>query len=872
MEPMGDLEERAAELWDECFHDPRRVLVAVGSVVAEALAEGDIQAACAALRAHGMAHRALRNPTLALPPLDRAVELSRQHGRPDISVLPLVTRAGAQLSVGRRDAALADIGEAESIAQGKTLGPVLVQKAIIHLRLGQPEEALRSSSKAIRQLRRGDDGQSLATALMNRGLTRAYRGETKRARADLLSAVERYEAAGDGVQAATAIHNLGFVDLCSGDIPGALTRFDEAGQKLTELGVSAVEIDLDRCDALLQAGLAGEARQDALAVARELGERSMTVELGEALLLAARAGAVDGDLVTAWDHAAEAKRVFERCGRPRWAAHADLVLTEITVKRGGGDIGTAKELVEIAIRLDSAGLALGASHAWLAAGRHAMGSGDADQASMCLGRVSGLRRSRSIQLRLLGWTAEAFLRAGGLRPQSTERAIQAGVAALEEITSLLGTYELEAATALTARDLLALGLDRAVEAGRLDRIFRWVERARGRSFRQTPELSDEQLASDLAQWRALTRVLNEGDELAKPALTKLVDRAERRVRDRARRQPGRSRPLSNSVDLATVSDALEADETFVQMYEHGDQLRAVVVASGSVSHVHLADLGEVHHARRRLAATMRDAMLFPEEHTDYRLLARSADQLGGLLARPLEKRVSGGWVISPPTTLHDLPWRMLPMLRSTRITVAPSATIWVRARTATRNRGGRRVFAAGPGLEGVDEEVELLSQLYDGADALRGESATVGSVMVAADGAQMVHLAAHGLFRADNPLFSEILLSDGSLTGYDVQRLETPPQLVVLANCESARSRPYPGDEMVGVAAALLRLGTSTVIASVLPVSDLHTVEVMRRLHEALRSGASPADALLRAAEASWERSPAVTATVGAFVVIGSGT
>ena len=54
-------------------------------------------------------------------------------------------------------------------------------------------------------------------------------------------------------------------------------------------------------------------------------------------------------------------------------------------------------------------------------------------------------------------------------------------------------------------------------------------------------------------------------------------------------------------------------------------------------------------------------------------------------------------------------------------------------------------------------------------------------------GVDLAHLACHGLFRSDNPLFSSLLLSDGPLTLYEVLNSGGVPRRVVLAACESRR-------------------------------------------------------------------------------------
>ncbi len=61
----------------------------------------------------------------------------------------------------------------------------------------------------------------------------------------------------------------------------------------------------------------------------------------------------------------------------------------------------------------------------------------------------------------------------------------------------------------------------------------------------------------------------------------------------------------------------------------------------------------------------------------------------------------------------------------------------------------------------------------------------------------------------------------------------------------------HPGDELLGLAAALLRLGTTGIVASVLPVPDAATRRLMEALHAELAGGATLAEALPRPAERS---------------------
>ena len=99
----------------------------------------------------------------------------------------------------------------------------------------------------------------------------------------------------------------------------------------------------------------------------------------------------------------------------------------------------------------------------------------------------------------------------------------------------------------------------------------------------------------------------------------------------------------------------------------------------------------------------------------------------------------------------------------------------------------------------------------------------------ALDGAGLGHIAAHGRFRSDNVLFSSLRLHDGELTVYDLENMDRPPALLVLAACDVGMSEIHAGDELMGVAAEVLSMGTRTVIATLLPVPDGRVRQLMER-------------------------------------------
>jgi CHAT domain-containing protein len=178
------------------------------------------------------------------------------------------------------------------------------------------------------------------------------------------------------------------------------------------------------------------------------------------------------------------------------------------------------------------------------------------------------------------------------------------------------------------------------------------------------------------------------------------------------------------------------------------------------------------------------------------------------------------------------------------------------------------VLIAGPELPGALEEVQRLGILYSrrptgSTQLITGDNATAEVVLAAFAGADVVHLAGHGSFRADSPLFSSVLLADGPLTVYELERVRRAPRIVVLASCDAAVSAVHLGDELLGTASALIGLGVGAVVAPAMPVPDGATTEFMVALHHHLLAGDAAAAAL---AHAGLGYNHAVAAT---FVCIG---
>jgi hypothetical protein len=333
--------------------------------------------------------------------------------------------------------------------------------------------------------------------------------------------------------------------------------------------------------------------------------------------------------------------------------------------------------------------------------------------------------------------------------------------------------------------------------------------------------------------------------------------------------------LERPPDLDVLKRAL-GETVLLELIEDAGALHAVTVDR---KHARLHRLGPVtevgaattalRFAVGRLASA---AVSGPSRDAAHELAHESASILDRFLLAPVLGQIGDRpLLIVPAGVLHGIPWAALPMCRRRPITVSPSAGLWLAMaqKASEAPRATRTVLVGGPGPAQAPGEVADLRALYPSATALSGADATTTAFCRAVAGADLVHVAAHGTFRSDNPLFSSLRLFDGPVTVYDLEKLE-PPRRVVLSACEGGLSAVAGGEELMGLSAALLSLGTETLVASVTAVNDEATRTLMVELHRRLVAGSSPAQALAYGRSVFADDDRAQLATSG-FACFGAG-
>jgi tetratricopeptide (TPR) repeat protein len=878
----------AAAALERTDDDPQRAR-------SDALALLDDPAVRRVPEAMSVAHRAVARAALELDDLDEASRQARRAAKVAVdaglsarAAEAQLTLAGTEATRGRWKAALQALDTAEELADDTVVGRVLSTRATMFWVLGRLDDALAASDAALDTLDASEMG-ARATALNTRAGILIQLGRFGEAR-DAFEMAETLFTADHKAAAAAEMHHFrGMAVAHLGDLPEALTLFEEAEALLIRAGKPLASYDLFRIDHLRSARLLDEARAMAERTVSALdaaGMRSLAADarlrLTEVLLDAGRP-----------DEARAAARsaavMFGRQGRPVHAAICRYLEARAMVDADRADATTIRRAVASTADLEAQGQLAQAEAAHLVAGRLLLTAGRGDEARTHLERAAASRSSGPALGRLRGWHAEALRQHQLGDAPGAQRAAAAGLRVLGRHRAAMGATELRALAAGHGRELAELGLGIALDQGRPAEVLTWTERFRAGSLAMPPVRppDEERLAATLAALRSTvseSRVaVLDGDDPAPYARRQA--RLETEVQKLTRQAGGDGSGDDGTVTMADVRDRLDG-RVLVELLEHKGRLAAVVVGDGRARLVELgreadaiACLDGLRLALRRLAAPVQRRPVVADALRSA-VLDSLAELDEGLIAPLLGRRehsVGGDApvVVIPTAALHRLPWAALPSMRGRVLTVAPSARVWLRASAGRSgplgDDPGRVVLAAGPGLEHAHVEVSTLSGIWPTASVLVGEEAGTRAVSEALDGATLAHIAAHGDFRQDNPLFSSLRLVDGPLYVYDIEGLRAAPRTIVLSACDSGVQAAATGDELLGLAAALLARGTTDLVASVVPVPDEATTTFMAALHGGLAAGRSPAEARLIAAESMDPSDGFSLVTAVAFSSFGAG-
>jgi tetratricopeptide (TPR) repeat protein len=872
----------AREAWDVVGIDVRRAR----ALASEALATSpDPEARSVANRALGMAAIELDDVDACERLMRQALHDARTVGDPVLLAQAEVGAAAAAQYRGDRRTALTWARRASRRAPEQAR--VALSLGLILERFGEMDEALAAYGRAEVLAHDADDRHTLVRLWCNRGILHTYRSRFVDAERDLDAAARLADDLGLDHLGWGVAANQAFLASRRGLLVDALARFDALTPAIEALGPMRLGgHELDRCETLLLAGLSADAMEAASSAIVAFEQAGLAGEAAEARTADAQASLVAGEVERARAQADRALQVLRRRGPGPWSALAEEVAARADWVEGRRDAQLARRTERVAAQLEAEGMPAAGAGARILAARIELALGRRARAEQQLRLVKDTPRS-PVGVRIQGRCAAALLRRQTGDRRGARAALRAGWLLLERHRETLGATELRAGATAHVAEVVAIGLEMAIEDRRPREVMAWAERGRSGALapRATAPPDDPDLAGLLAELRL---VAGEADAAAKRgddsvALLRRQAAIEQRVRARARLLPPSVRD-SAPPDVAHAELVAHlGDRALIEFVISGGDVWAVVAVAGRFSLRRVCTEPQVADEVDGLRVALR-RLAFGSPVPQLRAAARDAAdyaraRLTQLLFDPLADLVGDrARVVVPMGILHAVPWSALAPGTQPHV-VAPSAALWVRASAGAASATARGVdghprsplLVAGPRLAEADAEVASISAHAPGATLLTGEHATVDAVRDAMAGASLAHLACHGRFRADNPLFSSLELHDGALSVFELERLGRAPQRIILSACDAGLSAVHPGDELLGLAAALLRLGTTGIVASVLPVPDAATRRLMEGLHEELAAGKGLADALAAArTRLNPERDDDLVASY-AFQVLGAG-
>ena len=691
----------------------------------------------------------------------------------------------------------------------------------------------------------------------------------------LVSAQEDFEATGQPDKQAQAEIDLAYCYSGLGLYDEALNFYKQAGRTLTALGMRAESLraEIGLAEVLLHKGelLQADAR---LKTVLELCEATDEAERNQPIMAMAwlfRAqlplrGAASPTESEALALAGQAKDLFARLKLADWYAQSLLVEATLLSQLQQWDEAEAAYLAAFGPikRLKLPHLL----YQW----HYNFGNLKQRRLKTALPSAKPALRQQAYQEYLKAAEQVETIRAR-LRPEEWRSAF---------MENGLGAYEA----------LVALCLDDSENPGRLEEAFSFIERSKSRSLldnlsqnlKETPEGNNLLPQNDLTrQIEELRQELNwfysqlhnpagpatgeEGQRFLTAEIDQVAQQVEVRERELTRllRRYRLNEPESyqvtpdKSVRLAQeLVGYLQKDQVLLEYYVLDGQVIAFILTPQGISSYHrLGPLAQVTDLQERLNFQANKFNL----GRDY--VVRRMDslrqtfelylhQLYELLVAPLVDKLSGEkLIIVPHGSLHTLPFHAFydgqrHLLERFELSYAPSAGVLLHC-LKQPDRPLQKLLALGvpdEQLGGMEAEVRGLEPFFPEARLLVGAAATLAGLQANLGWCDVLHLASHGIFREDNPLFSMLKLADGWLSVNDISSWRFQPGLVTLSACQTGLNQPMRGDELLGLARGFLSAGAYSLVVSLWSVDDEVTICLMYHFYEALANGQSRAAAI----------------------------
>lgn len=305
--------------------------------------------------------------------------------------------------------------------------------------------------------------------------------------------------------------------------------------------------------------------------------------------------------------------------------------------------------------------------------------------------------------------------------------------------------------------------------------------------------------------------------------------------------------LEAPADFSTekLQASLPPETALVEYYFAGERILAAVVTRDAIRIapvslvprvVHFLHLLRFQLSKFRMGASYLQRFAEPlQRATESHLESLYAELLSPLEPLPRCKHL----VFVPHGPLHFLPFHVLRkgsayLCESFTVSYAPSATVFALCQEKPAStKPGSLVFGV-PDQRAPEilAEVQAAATLLPQTELCIGEQATSTVLRERGTEIGLLHIATHGVYRQDNPMFSGIRLGDGYLNLYDLYQLRLAARLVTLSGCATGMNVVAAGDELLGLQRGLLCAGATTLLLSLWDVHDRSTADLMNAFYK----------------------------------------
>ena len=745
------------------------------------------------------------------------------------------------------------------------------------------EEAQAHYERAYEGLLPSGDTEGMAVVLSNMAVCLISLNDFPRALATYQNARAVCEKGGMPLLVAQADYNIAYLYYLRGEYSQAIDRL-YAARRACEATGDAYHFalcHLDLSDVYLELNLSEEAREIAHQGFLRFEKLGLGYEAAKTLANQAIASGQQGKIGEAMEKFHQARQRFAREKNLVWPWLLDLYQALLLFNEGR--YFEARRLaVDAAAFFDASVLSGKAALAHLLLARIALHVGDLPlaqtEADAALARVAHL------QAPMLSYQAH-FLR-GLLAERRAERAAaraeyQESRRLLETVRSRLQAEELKISFVknrlLVYEALVDLALSETPGEPAAREALACIEAAKSRSMAEmifqggrASVLGDESQSELVHRIRELREELNwyyhrieleelRPEENSRQRIARLQQQAETREQEllrTLRELPAQAREAAalespSDFSLERVQAALPPGAALVEYYFARDRVVAAVLTRGEISLLPVTLVSRVLHLLQLLRFQLSKFRLGPAYaqrflDTLQRATESHLESLEAELLAPLRDRLRASHLIFVPHgPLHFLPFHALRregryLCDEFTVSYAPSASVFTLCQEKPAGGEGPSLVLGVPDARAphILAEVQSVAPLLPRPELFLGEQASSAVLRERGPQCARVHIATHGIYRQDNPMFSGIRLGDGYLNLYDLYRLRLGAQFVALSGCATGMNVVAEGDELLGLQRGLFCAGASTLLLSLWDVHDRSTAELMQAFYRGyVRSG-----------------------------------